>query len=179
MYRGLVWLIIMGSEFGDWAYWHFFTITSNYNSSHTELLLHDVCLTNLGLICTNPRVWDCVTTDGQSVSLSRNKHPSVGLGPDSYHCERFACLLMWSALSDERTGLSFTIAASPRQGSHSRVQVPWDSWPYFTISVLWLPFSSPPSTRRVTVEVFDPASTRESSLVPCYDRRSVDQSVLE
>jgi hypothetical protein len=32
---------------------------------------------------------------------------------------------------------------------------------YFTISDLRLPFSSPPTTRRVTVEVFDPASTRE------------------
>jgi hypothetical protein len=29
---------------------------------------------------------------------------------------------MWGALSEERMGLSFTIAASPRQRSHSRVQ---------------------------------------------------------
>jgi hypothetical protein len=35
-----------------------------------------------------------------------------------------------------------------------------DSWPYFTVSDSRLPFSSPPTTRRVTVEVFDPASTR-------------------
>jgi hypothetical protein len=41
-------------------------------------------------------------------------------------------LLMWGALSDERTGLSFAVAASPRQRSHSRVRVPWQSWPYFT-----------------------------------------------
>jgi hypothetical protein len=34
--------------------------------------------------------------------------------------------------------------------------------PYFTVSDLRLPFSSPPTTRRVTVEVFDPASTRVS-----------------
>jgi hypothetical protein len=38
----------------------------------------------------------------------------------------------YRALSDERTGLSFTIAAGHRQRSHSRVRVPWDSWPYFT-----------------------------------------------
>jgi hypothetical protein len=56
-------------------------------------------------------------------------------------------------------GLSFTTAAGARQRSHSRV--PWDSWPYFTVSDSRLPFSSPPTTRRVTVEVFDPASTRE------------------
>jgi hypothetical protein len=34
---------------------------------------------------------------------------------------------MWGALSDEMTGLSFTIAVGPRQRSHSRVRVPWNS----------------------------------------------------
>jgi hypothetical protein len=47
---------------------------------------------------------------------------------------------MWGALSDERTGLSFTIAAGPHQRSHSRVRVPWDSRPYFTLSDSRLPF---------------------------------------
>jgi hypothetical protein len=41
-----------------------------------------------------------------------------------------------------------------------QVRVSWDSWSYFTVSYLRLPFSSPPTTRRVTVEVFEPASTR-------------------
>jgi hypothetical protein len=45
--KGLAWLIIMGSGFGDFIYWHFFTITVDYNSSHIELLLNDVCLANL------------------------------------------------------------------------------------------------------------------------------------
>jgi hypothetical protein len=36
--------------------------------------------------------------------------------------------------SDERMSLSFTIAAGPRHGSHSRVWVPRDSWPYYTLS---------------------------------------------
>jgi hypothetical protein len=72
---------------------------------------------------------------------------------------------MWGALSDKRTGLSFTTAAGPRQPSHSRVRVPWHSWPYFTLSNSRLPFSSPPTTGRVTVEVFDPASTRVVSSV--------------
>jgi hypothetical protein len=66
------------------------------------------------------------------------------------------------ALSDERMGLPFTIAAGPPQCSHSRVQFPWDSPPYFTLSDSRLPFSSPPTPRRAVVEVFDPASTRES-----------------
>jgi hypothetical protein len=69
-------------------------------------------------------------------------------------------LIQWSALSGERTGLSFVYTAGPCQRSLSRVLVPWDLRPYFTASDLRLPFSSPPTTRRVTVEVFDPASTR-------------------
>jgi hypothetical protein len=52
--------------------------------------------------------------------------------------------------------------------SLSRVQVPWDMRPYFTVSHLRLLFSSPPTTRRVTVEVLDPASTRVSmTMISC------------
>jgi hypothetical protein len=69
-------------------------------------------------------------------------------------------LFLWDALSDERTGLSFVYAAGSSQRSLSRVRVPWYSRPYFTVSDLRLPISSPLTTRRVTVEVFDPASTR-------------------
>jgi hypothetical protein len=69
-------------------------------------------------------------------------------------------LIPWGALSDDRTGLSFVCGAGPCQRSLSRVLVPWDLRPYFTVSDLRLPFSSPPTTRRVTVEVFDPTSTR-------------------
>jgi hypothetical protein len=79
---------------------------------------------------------------------------------DIYYCLTVTVLFLWGALSDERTGLSFVYAAGPCQRSLSRVRVPWDSRPYFTASHLSLPFSSPPTTRRVTVEVFDPASTR-------------------
>jgi hypothetical protein len=63
------------------------------------------------------------------------------------------------AISDERTSLSSVYAVGPRQRSISRVPVPWGSWLYFTVSDLRLPSSSLPTTRRVTVEVFDPAST--------------------
>jgi hypothetical protein len=68
---------------------------------------------------------------------------------------------MWRALSDERTGLSFTIAAGPHQHSHSQVRVPCDSRPYFTVSDSRLPFSLPLTARGATVEVLDPASTRD------------------
>jgi hypothetical protein len=81
-----------------------------------------------------------------------------------YYCQTVASLLVWGALSDERTGLSFTTAAGPRQRSHFRVRVPWDSWPYFTVSDSRFPFSSPPTTRRTTVEVFEPASTRDTPI---------------
>jgi hypothetical protein len=35
---------------------------------------------------------------------------------------------MWGGLSDERTGLSITIAVGSCQRSHSRIRVPWDWW---------------------------------------------------
>jgi hypothetical protein len=75
-----------------------------------------------------------------TVSRPCNKAPIWGLRPDLYYCQTVAGLLMWGALSDERTGLSSTIAAGPRRRSHSRVGVPWDSRPYFTVSDSRLPF---------------------------------------
>jgi hypothetical protein len=68
-----------------------------------------------------------VTTDGQSASLTWNKALIWGLRPDLYYYQTVAGLLMWGTLSDERTGLSFTIAGGPRRRSHSRVRVPWNS----------------------------------------------------
>jgi hypothetical protein len=35
MYQGLAWLITVGSRFDGWIYWHFFTITINYNRSQS------------------------------------------------------------------------------------------------------------------------------------------------
>jgi hypothetical protein len=65
-----------------------------------------------------------VTTESQSASLSWNKAPIWGLRPDFYYCLTIAGLLIWGVFSDERTGLSFAIAAGLRQRSHSRVRVP-------------------------------------------------------
>jgi hypothetical protein len=94
--------------------------------------------------------------DWRSVSKSWYRAP----WPDIYFCLTVMFLFPWGALSDERMGLSFVYAAGPCQRSLSRVRVPWYSRQYFTVSDLRLPFSSPPTTRRVTVEVFDPATTR-------------------
>jgi hypothetical protein len=61
---------------------------------------------------------------------------------------------MWGALSDERTGLSFTIAAGPQQRSHSRVRVPWESRdvPFrLLLRLAWLRwrYSTPPPHGKV------------------------------
>jgi hypothetical protein len=40
----------MGSRFDGWDHWHFVTITVDYNSSHIELLLNEVFLSNLSQI---------------------------------------------------------------------------------------------------------------------------------
>jgi hypothetical protein len=84
-----------------------------------------------------------------TVSLSWNKTPIWGLRPDLYYCQIDAGLLMWGALSDERTGLSFKIAAGPR-----------DHTVFYSLRFETY-FSSPPRTRRAMVEVFDPTSTRD------------------
>jgi hypothetical protein len=84
--------------------------------------------------------------------------------PDIYYCLTVTVLYLWGANSDERTGLSFVYAAGPCQRRLSLVWVPRDSRPYFTLSDLRLPFSSPRTSRMVTVEVFDPASTRVTEL---------------
>jgi hypothetical protein len=100
-------------------------------------------------------------TVSQSVCLG--VEPNLGLMTrylllfDSYG------LVFCDRLSDKRSGLSFAHVAGPCQRSLSWVRVPWDSRPYSTLSGLRLPFSSPPTTRKVTVEVFDPASTRVST----------------
>jgi hypothetical protein len=94
-----------------------------------------------------------IATDGQSVSQP------VSLGARSCFCES-------PSLTRGCVCLLYIC-----QRSFSRVRVPWDSRPYFTVSDLRLPFSSAPTTCRVTVEVFGPASTRVSSL--SYNRYSL------
>jgi hypothetical protein len=89
------------------------------------------------------------------------KHPSEAYDQIFNYCQTVAGLLIWGTLPDERTCLTFKIVAGSRQRSHFRVQVSWDFWSYFTLSDSRHPFSSPPTTRRGTVEVFVPASTRD------------------
>jgi hypothetical protein len=101
-----------------------------------------------------------LATGGESVSKSWCRAPSGAHDQIFISVWQLRSCFSWGALSDERTGLSFVHAAGPCQSSLSRVRVPWGSRPYFTVSDVRLPFSSPSTTRRVTVEVLDPASTR-------------------
>jgi hypothetical protein len=96
--------------------------------------------------------------------------PIWGSWPDIYFSLKIRVLFFWGVLSDEMTSLTFVYAAGPRQLSLSWVRVPWDSRPYFTVSDLSLPFLLPPTTRRVTVEVFEPASTRVPHLLTYFTR---------
>jgi hypothetical protein len=73
-------------------------------------------------------------TDGQSFSLFWCQAPICGIWQDFYYCQTVAGLLMWCALSEERTGLYFTISAGYRERSHSRSRVPWGSWSYISVS---------------------------------------------
>jgi hypothetical protein len=53
---------------------------------------------------------------------------------------------------------------------------PGTRWPSYTPKH-WIPFSSPPTTRRTTVDVFDPASTRETVWTLVSVGRSVGRLV--
>jgi hypothetical protein len=68
-----------------------------------------------------------VTADGQSASLSWCQAPIWGLRPDLHYCQTVAGFIMWIAVSNEKTGLRFTVAAGPRRRSHSWVLFPRDS----------------------------------------------------
>jgi hypothetical protein len=93
-----------------------------------------------------------------------------------------AGLLMWRAHSDEGTSLSFTVATGLRQrpspaglmiifyclrfetspawmARSPSLYPPGTGWPSCTPRH-WVPFSSPSTTHRATVDVFEPVSTR-------------------
>jgi hypothetical protein len=91
-----------------------------FTSDSTALLL----LLRLLLKQSQSQSQSYVTTDGQPASLSWNKAPIWGLRPDLDYCLTIAGLLIWGALSDERTGLSCAIATGPCQRNHFWVRVP-------------------------------------------------------
>jgi hypothetical protein len=112
-----------------------------------------------------------IATDGESVSKSWCRAPS-GTHDQifSYYYLTVTVLFLWGALSDERTGLSFVYAAGNTKHGLTRVKDTTYTRPYFTVSDLRLSISSPPTTPRVTAELFDPASTR---VCPFLDKDKV------
>jgi hypothetical protein len=114
--------------------------------------------TTLGDVWTLAAIWPIsrslsltlLPTVSRPVCLG-TKHASGASDQSVIAVRQLRLLLIWHALSEERTGLLFTIAAGPRQCSHSRVRVPWYLWCYITFSDSRLPFLSPPTTRRATV----------------------------
>jgi hypothetical protein len=101
-----------------------------------------------------------ITTDGQSASLSWNEAPVWDLRPDFYYCQTVAGLLIWGALSDERTDLSFIIAPGPCQCRYFGTDSHGTRDHNLLSQIRDFPFSSPPTTRRDTVEVFDSSLRR-------------------
>jgi hypothetical protein len=92
-----------------------FSITANSLNSLLQLPtpeLDSVFLTTASYLNSNSsqsQGQNYVTADGQSASLSWFQAHVWDLRPDFYFCLTAADLLMWGALSDERTGLSFTM----------------------------------------------------------------------
>jgi hypothetical protein len=87
------------------------------------------------------------------------KHPS-GAYSHFYYCQAVAGLLMRALSLNERTVLSFTIAAGPRQRSHSRSESLWTG-------------------DHILLSQYRDKTTREAKSKLCYDQRSVVQSVFE
>jgi hypothetical protein len=85
-----------------------------------------------------------VTTDGQPASLSWSKAPIWGLRPDLYYlCDSYGLVLVGRPLWRDVESV-FLCAAGPCQRSLYQVRVSWGLRPYFTVSDLRIPFSSPP-----------------------------------
>jgi hypothetical protein len=80
--------------------------------------------------------------------------------------------LMWGSLSDEKSGLYFSVFVGHRQRSLSQIWVPRDSWAYFIVSI----FENPQTLRaRVpSYSLYSLFTDRQRTSLPkffyCYKR---------
>jgi hypothetical protein len=101
-----------------------------------------------------------------TLRLTVSESVSLGVEPDLGLMTRYLLLfdsyglVLWGGPSLTRVGICLLYVAGTCHRSLSLVRVPRDSQPYFTVSDLRVLFSSPPTILRVTMEVFDSASTR-------------------
>jgi hypothetical protein len=105
-----------------------------------------------------------ITTDSLSASLSWYQAPTWDprpIFPILDFLLPVSGLLMWGALSDEKSGLYFSVFAGHSQCSLSQILVPWDSWAQFIVSI----FETPP-TRKGQVPVFISPRNRVARLYP-------------
>jgi hypothetical protein len=91
-YSGFAWLIIMGSGFDDWVYWHFFTITVNYNSSHIEFLLNAVWRTTMKNLSLLSESWTGLYSSWIHESTAFYKTPRWTVPLLSYWLSRESCV---------------------------------------------------------------------------------------
>jgi hypothetical protein len=87
------------------------------------------------------------TTGGLPPVSSSWRQAPWDLRPLIFSTEHLWSWSLCNVLSDERMGLSFTIAADFRQRSHSDVRVPRDYWSHFTVSDSRLPQTAGPRPR--------------------------------
>jgi hypothetical protein len=109
------------------------------SSFPTATFLKDDCLTNPLLRVSQSHSY--FTTGGlPPISSSWRRAPWYSRPDFFLSIEHLRSYSLYNIFSDDRMGLSFTIAAGPRQRIHSQIRVPWDSKPYFTVSESRLPF---------------------------------------
>jgi hypothetical protein len=123
----------------------------------TTTVLNDNLLTNEWLLKSESKS----RCDWRSVSHKvLVSSPIWGSWPDIYCLTVTVLFCGVPSLTRGRVCILYVYAAGPCQCSLSQVRVSWHSQPYFTVPDLRFPFSSAPTTRRVTVEAFDPTFTR-------------------
>jgi hypothetical protein len=173
-HEGFAWLVIMGSRLGLLA------LLYNYNqfiTAHNQLLskTRSIPYWTTSVFSSAWLTWFWFTSRVESSRVLCYDRRYLGIKYPSWAYDQIFITVRqlrvcWWGRSLWREDGSFVCNyyCWPTH-SYFRVRVLWDSRPYFTVSDSRLSFVSPPTTRRATVEVFDPASTRHSDLRMNYD----------